>query len=359
MPQLQVEEFVLTGAPEYGCLKQVFKRYRSPYARIPKEQKLASGTALVFMHCIATHKETWEPTIENIFEYQFNGAGNSKVNVVEAWSMDSQNHGHAASLNEDFLLKNPKIIDATSCADGLEQLLASGLISGDKVVGIGHSAGAAVTILSAAKYPLTRLPYSSIILVEPAMMTRPILNKMLKSSESGVSPIKMVMTGVQTRKDVWPSREEAHQWFAKRYPWKQWDPRILKLYIENALRDLPTGTYPDQQTGVTLACPRSQEILGYLDFEGAIRSLELLSVYCPIIPVHCIIGNRPDLVADETREGIWDANEGRRMASIMTVEGAGHLVAQENPEGVAYAMWTILEREATASATTVRRESRL
>ena len=33
------------------------------------------------------------------------------------------------------------------------------------------------------------------------------------------------------RKDIWPSRAAAREWFAKRLPWRRWDPRVLDLYV--------------------------------------------------------------------------------------------------------------------------------
>ena len=64
------------------------------------------------------------------------------------------------------------------------------------------------------------------------MMTRQILKYMMKHTAEGqLTPVQMMEESAKTRKDVWPSREAAHEWFKKRYPWKKWDPRSLELFI--------------------------------------------------------------------------------------------------------------------------------
>lgn len=45
------------------------------------------------------------------------------------------------------------------------------------------------------------------------------------------TPIIAAFEMTKTRKDIWPSREAARQWLAKRIPCKLWDPRILQLYV--------------------------------------------------------------------------------------------------------------------------------
>ncbi|TCD66093.1 hypothetical protein EIP91_001851 [Steccherinum ochraceum] len=329
--QLIIDEFFLIGRPEHGSLRHAYKRYRwdrSSTAHIPSPK---NGIALVFLHCINSrvlHKETWEPTIEHIFELQ--ATSSNLVNVEEAWSMDIPNHGRAAKLNDEALQMRPEGIDAYVPADGLQLLLLSGLMIGDKVVGVGHSAGAAITILETSGYPLTRLPFDSIILVEPSMMTREVLHKVMTGPDGG-HPLRLIMTAAKRRLDTWKSRDEAHQWFVKRYPWKRWDPRVLELFVRYGLHDLPTGTYPTRYEGVTLAYWLSF-VLPYL----FIASLAVGKKWC--------------MWDDEIRAGILDVEAGRRMTSVTTVDNAGHLIPQENPEGMANAIWMLLGASVTKNA---------
>lgn len=48
---------------------------------------------------------------------------------------------------------------------------------------------------------------------------------------------------------------------------------------------------------MTLACTREQEEAGYIYHQDGLDSLERLKELCPIIPVHCILGSRIDLVS--------------------------------------------------------------
>jgi hypothetical protein len=59
------------------------------------------GLTLVFAHAIGLHKETFEPTIERLFELQ--AASNNRTRIRDAWSIDSIQHGEAAVLNEELL----------------------------------------------------------------------------------------------------------------------------------------------------------------------------------------------------------------------------------------------------------------
>ena len=55
-------------------------------------------------------KETWEPTIEHLFEIQEFAADGLRIG--EVWSSDSPNHGQAAVINEEALLRRPQGICA-------------------------------------------------------------------------------------------------------------------------------------------------------------------------------------------------------------------------------------------------------
>jgi len=147
-------------------------------------------------------------------------------------------------------------------------------------------------------------------------------------------------------KDIWPSRPAALEWFSKRIPWNRWDPRVLHLFVKYGLRDLPTATYPDNKEGVTRSCTREQAAQSYIYFEDAFDSLDRLKDLCHTIPVHTILGTNQDLVSKETHDAIIDPKQGRSMASVLHVD-SGHLIAQEEPAGLALAIWNILNVDET------------
>ena len=47
------------------------------------------------------------------------------------------------------------------------------------------------------------------------------------------------------RRDIWPSRSVATDSFNRSPFYKEWDPRVLALWNQYALRELPTAIYPD------------------------------------------------------------------------------------------------------------------
>ena len=55
----------------------------------------------------STDKESWLPTLECLFEMQAK-ASNTRFTIIEAWSVDSPNHGRAAIMNEARLMNRPE-----------------------------------------------------------------------------------------------------------------------------------------------------------------------------------------------------------------------------------------------------------
>ncbi|TCD67194.1 hypothetical protein EIP91_000421 [Steccherinum ochraceum] len=335
--KLLVEDIVLDGNAEHGGFKHAFKRYY-PVIQLPTRP----GVSLVLLHCLGTHKETWEPVLERLFDLQ--AREHCKSFIADAWSMDCPNHGQAGVLNETLLLKKPQGVgsDTYDWARGLRVLLSSGLIRGEFIVGVGHSAGAAVLLISTLGLSPQQLPFSSFIFVEPALMTQYAKKQSSFGNSERHAIYQYLLRTCRTRMDVWESREAALRWLSARNPWNGWDPRILRLFVTCALRDLPTALYPDTIEGVTLACTREQEAVCYTYLQDGVDALERLAAVCASIPVHCILGDRIDFVPEDVRRATLDVRMGRTMASIHTISGAGHLVIQEKPDAVTDAMWAIL-----------------
>jgi hypothetical protein len=65
------------------------------------------------------------------------------------------------------------------------------------------------------------------ILVEPSMADQETWNT---HREDIQATFDMVINAVKYRRDVWTSKEAAHQFFAGRFPWNSWDPRTVTLF---------------------------------------------------------------------------------------------------------------------------------
>src|ERR1700722_10081241 len=160
------ESVILEPHDEHGYpLHIVAKRYwhRAFETNIDDPDALT----LIFLHAIMFHKETWEPTIEQLFDLASVRGGTVKIR--EAWAVDCPNHGESALLNENALQRpeflhncssfegfsfmnspvpNSLAVTCEKYAQGVHQFLSAGPERGACVdfrtrnmVGIGHSLG--------------------------------------------------------------------------------------------------------------------------------------------------------------------------------------------------------------------------
>ena|ERR1700691_1692948 len=60
-----------------------------------------NAVTLVVLHATGFHKETWEPSLEHIFDLAIRGDG--IVKIREVWAIECPNHGASAHLNESTL----------------------------------------------------------------------------------------------------------------------------------------------------------------------------------------------------------------------------------------------------------------
>ncbi|KAG6918460.1 hypothetical protein DXG01_014087 [Tephrocybe rancida] len=165
---------------------------------------------------------------------------------------------------------------------------------------------------------------------------------------------KLVEAMTPLRKDVWPSRENAAAWMRNRLPWSSWDPRVLDVYTEYGLQDLPTPYYPDKK-GVTLTTHRSGENIAFTGEIFSFHALYRLNQICADLPVHLVYGGENDMFEREVQDTIIDPQEGRKFESVRRLEGVGHLVVQEAPLKLAKAILDIL-RQTSSSKPTQERE---
>jgi len=62
---------------------------------------------LIVLHSTSFHKETWQPTLERIFQRASSRFSSKTVNIKCAWAIDCPNHGVSAGLNEEALRQAP------------------------------------------------------------------------------------------------------------------------------------------------------------------------------------------------------------------------------------------------------------
>ena len=71
------------------------------------------------------------------------------------------------------------------------------------------------------------------------------------------------------RRDLWPSRAEAAAKYKSNKFYQSWDPRVLDLWIQHGLRQLPTEIHPatagpGDDPRVTLTTSKHQELFTFL-----------------------------------------------------------------------------------------------
>jgi len=324
--------FEYPGAYRPG-LKLVAKRY------IPKSS-VPAGLTLLFTHCTGSHKESWEVVIAELLQLK-DSAFNTPV-VREAWSVDWQSHGEAATVNQSILKIDTEGLSVTEYAAGLRALVCSEHLSGHQLVAIGHSAGVTAILLSTLSLPTDKMPYSAVVLMEPSLVTRDAFEK---HGATRKAALEMMYKAMEARRDTWNSREDALAFFKKRLPWKMWDPQILELLARHGLREIRTQENGEAVKKVSLACTTLQEKKAYADNEPHFTATERISTLDPQVEVHCIFGERSDVVPKYCHDSILEL---RKIASIQHVERAGHFALQENPVGLAACIAYVLRSLASA-----------
>ncbi|CAA7268726.1 unnamed protein product [Cyclocybe aegerita] len=337
MPSLRVEEFVLTTNTHGVDLKAPMKKYTRNTGSATGSN--GTGAILLLGHGAGFSKETWEPTIEDLFKLDAGAKGGYIIR--EAWALDCQNHGDGCILNEGILCIDQSLVNIWDYGNAFATLVKSGLLGAfardrNPIILCGHSAGAVgVTLATEFFNPPSRLPFSRIVLIEPAMTSKAFDDK-----ESDI--YQFVKSTTPTRKDIWKSADAAAAWLKARLPWAAWDERVFDVYVKHGLRALPTAYYPDKMSGVTLTTHRLAENIAFEGKQYASNALNRLNQICVHIPVHLIFGGKNDLFEREAQDSLIDPKESRVFASVTRIEGVGHLVVQEAPTQLATAVFNAL-----------------
>ncbi|KAJ7643228.1 Alpha/beta hydrolase fold-1 [Mycena rosella] len=347
MSLLASKSYTFNPRPRYPLLLSV-KRYwdpSSPHLNDP------DALTLVFTHGTGFHKELYEPTIAELYA-RLGGAAGPKIR--EVWSIDAPNHGDAAVLNEHALrdgYDDEPVFGWQEYARGLHAFLA-GLGTGvdvdfrtRRLVLVGHSMSCPAIILALTYQPA----------LAPAFL---VMVEMMGINPQAVPALMKFLTdGSAHRRDVWPSRADAYRLLKARPPWRAWDDRVLRIFVEAGLRPLPTLEYPDTDTeGVTLKCTRLQETATYRDSLASAVAYHLMRLVVKRFPTHFIQGAVDDYLSRAVKDDFLDNAVGgaHNLASLACVPGAGHLVVQTHPAGLAEALFDVLKMESEGAGVQVK-----
>lgn len=175
---------------------------------------------------------------------------------------------------------------------------------------VGHSMGATVLTIAAARYGLKP---AAMVLIEPIFLPRNFYNTTL--------PVKdhpLAAKSIQ-RRNQWRDASEARNYLQSRSLFKPWDEEMLSLYIQHGMKDRPGG-------GLELTCsPKREAAL----FMGGVQYDPwplLPQVNCPVLVLE---GEQSD-----NRHFIDLKNIASQFpdATHRLIRDAGHLIPMEKPE---------------------------
>lgn len=182
---------------------------------------------------------------------------------------------------------------------------------GEPVVGIGHSMGAACSVLAAVRRPDL---FRSLILIEPVTASRTegwLLRLIPSFVVQQFEPIRSTLI----RREVWSSRDEFVDECRRHRAYRRFNDEAL-----DALRE--HGVYEDAEGGFRLAFPRSWEAHNYMQPPYLLPHLANLRIPC------LVVRTRPSVFCSESSWREWQA----RCPQTIAVENPefGHLLPIEN-----------------------------
>ena len=83
-------------------------------------------------------------------------------------------------------------------------------------------------LISTKEFPIADIPYVGVVLVEPTLVSRDVFYSRYEERKAAID---FAVNTTSTRRDTWRSKSEAFTHFMKRIPWKEWDPRIVRLLV--------------------------------------------------------------------------------------------------------------------------------
>ena len=183
------------------------------------------------------------------------------------------------------------------------------------VVGAGHSLGAVVTLLTAARYPGL---FSHIVLMDPVIFTRPVLWLFSFGQKTGLMKDNPLSRGARRRKTIFRNRKEALERFSTgRGMFKTWTREFIEAYCAHSLAWNGQGEGRLKCSPETEAQIYESILLDIWDYPGRIT--------CPTLLIRGEKSDTFTAAAARTLQGHI------RGSQLVTVPGAGHFIPMEKP----------------------------
>lgn len=195
------------------------------------------------------------------------------------------------------------------------------------VIGVGHSLGAVATMYAALQQPEA---FRALVLIEPVFLMPAILSIFAMQPAATLSEDYPLVKIASSRRNEWPSRQEAFQHFRPKRVFAHWSDEALWDYIWH-------GFYKNEAGDVVLSYSPQ--------WEARIYALPPTDVW-ELIPrvTHPTLGLRgkeTDTLAPAAWE-LWQMAQPQ--ATFVEIAGASHLLPIEKPAEVADRILAFLDR---------------
>ena len=253
----------------------------------------AGDGLLLLAHATGFCKELWRPVVSSLREEGV---------AVPALAWDGRGHGQAPPLElpASWWTLGRDLVELIGDLDRAGRLPES-------VVGVGHSMGGTVLVLTELLRPGT---FTGLVLVEPVLIPPPFVR----------NPELSLAQGAARRRPVFGSRDELIETYLAKPLFQRWHPDVFRAYVDHGFHEVPDG--------LALRCRREveAELFAAGSECGAFARLGELTT-----PVRLVVTDR----AGELGPPLAQLPEALPNVTTTYMAGLNHLVPMERPDLVA------------------------
>jgi lipase len=252
-----------------------------------------TGTPVLFIHATGFHARLWDAVID-------------LLPGVHAYAVDVRGHG----LSEK---PAPPYSWLTTADDVAALCAALGIRS---ALGVGHSMGGYTLTYAQAHHPHL---FRALLLIDPVIFSETYYVGALQGEHFAAR-----------RRADWTSPDEMYDSFKLRKPFNQWQPRVLRDYVDY-------GLLPTMGGGFALACPPEIESSLYMHSAEVSIYPEIAQIEVPVTVLRAKIISSADSTAMDfsVSPTVPDLANRFQHGTDVHMPEHSHFIPMESPEVVA------------------------